>query len=90
MRRALASLFCLAVFLALAAPPALADVDNGEGIYGETNDKVVTYTGFILVAAFALVVATLAFLQGRLERRKAAKKAAAKSRASRAEWGGGW
>ena len=90
MRRALASLLSLAVLLVLMAPPALADVDNGEGLYGETNDKVVTYAGFILVAAFPLLIATLSFLQGRLDRRKAARRAAAKARASRAEWRGGW
>jgi hypothetical protein len=90
MRRILSSLLALLVFAALIAPVALADVDNGEGTYGETDDKVVTYAGFILVAAFPLFVAVMSFVQYRLDTRKEARKAAAKSRASRAEWRGGW
>ena len=42
----------------LAAPIALAadGHDGGEGWYGETNDKVVTNAGFILIAAFPLLI----------------------------------
>jgi hypothetical protein len=90
MRRALACIASATLFLALTAPVALADVDNGEGLYGETDDKVVTYAGFILVAAFPLFIATMSFLQARLDKRKEARKAAAKARATRSEWRGGW
>jgi hypothetical protein len=80
-----------AVQFALLAPAALADrIDGGEGLYGETNDKVVTNTGFILIAAIPLLVATLSLIQWRLEKRKDARKAAEKARAARADLRGGW
>src|SRR5512132_2461868 len=41
MRRAVHTLLLTAFLLALTAPVALAH-DGGEGLYGETNDKVVT------------------------------------------------
>jgi hypothetical protein len=53
MRRALHTLLLTAFLLALTAPVALAH-DGGEGLYGETNDKVVTNAGFIIIAAFPL------------------------------------
>jgi hypothetical protein len=91
MRRFASAVVVHAVTLALVAPPALADrIDGGEGLYGETNDKVVTNTGFILVAAFPLLIATLSLIQWRLEKRKAARKAADKARTARADLRGGW
>ena len=75
--------------LALLAPGALAH-DGGEGLYGVTNDKVVTNAGFILIAFFPLLVFLLSLLQGRLDKRKYERLAAQKARASRAEWRGGW
>ena len=59
--------------LALAAP-ALAK--NGEGLVGETNDKVITFFCLGLVLFFTLVVILGTIIQTRLERRKDAKKAA--------------
>ena len=47
MRALRTSLLTLAL-LALSAPAALAH-DGGEGLWGETNDKVVTNAGFILI-----------------------------------------
>jgi hypothetical protein len=76
------------VLLASAAP-ALADM-SGQGWYGETTDKVVTNFGFILIAFFPLFIFVMSLIQWRLEKRKDARKAAAKSRASAAEWRGGW
>jgi hypothetical protein len=91
MRRLAVATAVFAVNLALLAPPALADkIDGGEGTYGETNDKVVTNAGFILIAAFPLLVALLSLVQWRLEKRKDARKAAAKARAARAGLRGGW
>jgi len=89
MRRLLAALPCAVVTFALLAPAALA-TDGGEGLYGETDDKVVTNAGFILIAFFPLFIAFMSFVQWRLEKRKDARKAAQKSRLSRAEWRGGW
>jgi hypothetical protein len=76
------------VLLASAAP-ALADM-SGQGWYGETTDKVVTNFGFILIAFFPLFIFVMSVIQWRLEKRKDERKAAAKARASAAEWRGGW
>ena len=86
MRIALAT---LTTFL-LTAPVALAQGDGGEGLYGETNDKVVTNVGFILIAAFPLLVFTLSMIQWRLDKRKERRKAAEKARKARADLRGGW
>jgi hypothetical protein len=58
----------LAVSLALAAP-ALAG-KGGEGLYGKTNDKVITNFGFGLMILFTLLVIVLSAIQGLLNRRK--------------------
>ena len=73
-----------AVFV--AAAPVLAH-DNGEGLYGETNDRVITNAGFILIVFFPLFIFFISLLQWRLEKRKDLRKAAAKS-AAKAQ--GGW
>jgi hypothetical protein len=78
-----------AVSFALLAPVALAVEDHGEGLYGETNDKVVTNAGFILIGFFPLLILILSLLQWRLDRRKDLRKAAAKSRVD-VDWHGGW
>jgi preprotein translocase subunit SecG len=43
---------------------------DGVGLYGRTDDKVVTYAAFILIAFFAILVTVLSLLQSRLENRK--------------------
>jgi uncharacterized membrane protein YhaH (DUF805 family) len=75
--------------LLLLAPAALAH-DGGEGLYGQTNDKVVTTAGFILIVAIPVFVFVASMVQGRLEKRKDEHKAAAKARAKSAEWQRGW
>jgi len=89
MRRALHTLLLTALLLALTAPMALAH-DGGEGLYGETNDKVVTNAGFIIIAAFPFIIFVLSMIQWRLDKRKDARKAAAKARKARADVRGGW
>jgi hypothetical protein len=90
MRR-LAGTFVVSLLVALVlAPAALAKVDGGQGLYGEANDKVVTNAGFILIAAIPLFIATMSFIQWRLEKRKEARKAAQKARQMRPDWHGGW
>ena len=71
------------------APAALAH-DGGEGLWGETNDKVITNAGFILIAFFPLFIFAMSMIQWRLEKRKDARKAAAKARMARADVRGGW
>jgi hypothetical protein len=89
VRRLAASLLSYALLLALLAPSALAH-DGGEGLWGETNDKVVTNVGFILIGAFPLLVLFLSLAQNALDKRKKARWAAQKGRARRPEWRGGW
>ena len=59
-----ASLAILAAF----APSALAA--NGVGLWGPTDDKVVTYWGFGCLIFFTVLVTVLSLIQGRLETRK--------------------
>ena len=79
------------LFFAVMAPVALAEGhDGGEGLWGETNDKVVTYAGFILIVGFPLLILILTLIQQRLEKRKDRRLAAAKARTARADERGGW
>jgi hypothetical protein len=59
-----ASLAILAAF----APSALAA--DGVGLWGPTDDKVVTYFGFGCLVFFTVLVTVLSLIQGRLEGRK--------------------
>ena len=94
MSRRLTLVLSLALLALLVLAPAalgLDRVDGGEGTYGETNDKVITNAGFILIAAFPLLCLLLSLLQWRLDRRKAERKRAAKEIAARLGNGrGGW
>jgi preprotein translocase subunit SecG len=99
MRRALPRLIATLVTTGLAllvlAPAAFATalsggIDGGQGTYGEADDKVVTKAGFIVILFFPLLVLALTLLQSRLDKRKDARKAATKQRASSADWHGGW
>lgn len=82
------------VLLLLLAPAALAQSinrhDQGQGWYGETNDKVVTNAGFILIAAFPLIIFLLSLAQWKLDKRKDARKRALKARAASRRWQTGW
>ena len=72
--------------LLVVAAPVLAH-DNGEGWWGETNDRVVTNAGFLLIIFFPLFVFVASLIQWQLEKRKDRRKAEAKRRAQAA---GGW
>jgi preprotein translocase subunit SecG len=77
--------------LALTAPAALAsNHDGGEGLWGETDDKVVTYAGFALIVFFPVLALVLTLIQQRLEKRKDQRLAAARARTARADLRGGW
>jgi hypothetical protein len=88
MRIVRMTLLTLAV-LAATAPAALAH-DGGEGWWGETDDKVITNAGFILIAFFPLFILCASLIQWKLEKRKDARKAAAKARKARVDVRGGW
>jgi hypothetical protein len=92
--RALAALPIKAASLLLAAPVALAAQEpiSGEGSYGAADDRVVTMTGFIVIAFFPLFILTMSLLQWRLEKRKEARKVAAKriDAAAGDSWHAGW
>ena len=71
--RKLAPLFVLAAWL-IPAATAFAG-DNGEGLWGETDDKVITFFSLGVVAFFAVFVTWASWLQSALERRKEQRKA---------------
>ena len=77
------------IVFGLLAPAALAH-DGGEGLYGETDDKVVTMAGFILIAGFPILILIFTLIQQGLDRRKDRRLAAAKARKARADMRGGW
>jgi hypothetical protein len=90
MKRLLTTLPVALAILLVLAPAALAH-DGGEGWWGETDDKVVTNAGFILIVFFPLFVLFASLLQGALDRRKARRKQIQKSLAREQEhWRGGW
>ena len=80
----------LAMVLLLTVVPAALAHDGGEGWWGVTDDKVVTDAGFILIAAFPLLITIISLIQGRLDKRKDARLAAARARRERADQRGGW
>jgi len=89
MRRTAQILLLATALVAVNATAALAH-DGGEGWWGETNDKVITNAGFILIAFFPLFILCMSLLQWKLDKRKDARKKAAKARVARADVRGGW
>ena len=71
MRRV--ALVALPTWLLLAAPAFAGD--NGEGLVGETDDRIITFFCLGLVVAFSVLVTLLTFLQQSLDRRKEERKA---------------
>jgi hypothetical protein len=74
MKRWMVPLLSLLLTLVLAVP-AMAH-DNGEGLVGETNDKMITFFSLGVVCFCTFVVCFGSWVQGRLEKRKEARKAA--------------
>ena len=66
-RAAFALSLALCALLALA-PAALAA--DGVGLWGRTNDRVVTFFSLGVLAFFAILVVVLSLIQHRLETRK--------------------
>ena len=88
-RTVLLTLWVVAASLA-GAPAALATTHGGDGIWGPTSDKTITYTMFIIIGLFPVIIIVFSLIQGWLDHRKHARLDAAKRRASSAEWKGGW
>lgn len=63
-----------AVLSLVLAAPAMAH-DNGEGLVGETDDRIITFFSLGVILFFFAVVCLGSFIQGRLEKRKNARKA---------------
>ena len=72
LRRTATSL-CLAVGALMVLAP-LAIAADGVGIYGRTDDKVVTFFAFGLMGFFLILVIVLSLIQIRLENRKQRRK----------------
>jgi hypothetical protein len=71
-RSGVAKLVAVGIFVlvaVLAAAPAAMAAD-GVGLYGRTDDKVVTFFAFAVIAFFAILVIVLSAVQIRLENRK--------------------
>jgi hypothetical protein len=71
--RRIVAILALALSAALVLAPAAVAAD-GVGIYGRTDDKVVTYFAFGLMAFFTILVIGLSLIQIRLENRKERRK----------------
>jgi hypothetical protein len=54
---------------------ALFASDNGEGLVGETDDRIITFFSLGVVVFFVVVVIVMSALQGFLEKRKEQRKA---------------
>lgn len=76
MRIRLAAALATVLSLVVAAPAMAADNDNGEGLLGELNDRIITFFSLGVVVFFVIVVCLGSYIQARLERRKDARKAA--------------
>jgi uncharacterized membrane protein len=73
MRFVRLSRWLLAALVAVIGPLVLAPAAmaaDGVGIYGRTDDKVITFFCFGVIAFFAILVTVLSLIQIRLENRK--------------------
>jgi lysylphosphatidylglycerol synthetase-like protein (DUF2156 family) len=68
VRTAVVSVAAALLALLALAPAALAA--DGVGLYGRTDDKVVTLFAFALMAFFTIIVIVFSVIQGRLDSRK--------------------
>jgi hypothetical protein len=67
------ALLVIPTWLLLAAPAFAGD--NGEGLVGETDDRIITFFCLGLIVAITLLVTLLTLLQNALEKRKEERKA---------------
>jgi hypothetical protein len=71
-RRLLAGFAAAGLALLALAPAAMAA--DGVGLYGRTDDKVITFAAFGIMAFFAILVIGLSLIQIRLDDRKERRK----------------
>lgn len=76
--------------LAVTAASASATLDGAQGTLGENNDLQVTLFGFAVLVAIPAFVGIMTLLQWRLDKRKYARLAAAKSRDASRDKRLGW
>jgi hypothetical protein len=67
--RIILSLLASVALSLLLAAPAMAE-KGGEGLYGRTDDKVITNFGFGLMIFFVVLVVGLSIAQALLDKRK--------------------
>jgi uncharacterized membrane protein YphA (DoxX/SURF4 family) len=75
IRAAAAYLAAFCLFFAIAAASAFAQTD-GEGLLGETDDKMVTFLSLGVLLFFVFVITIGTIIQSALDRRKDEKNAA--------------
>ena len=68
LTRLIVALSLLACSLLVAAPGAFAA--DGVGLWGRTDDKVITFFSFAVMAFFVVLIIVLTLIQQRLENRK--------------------
>jgi hypothetical protein len=90
VRRLAARAAALAVLVALLLPSGAFAMNDGRGSYGATDDKVVTWAGFIVIGFFPVLVFLLSRLQGHLDKRKEARRKAEKAALTSSYLRGGW
>ncbi len=88
--RIITALTAFTVTFLTFAPAAFAAYDDGQGWYGETNDKVITNAMFLTIIFFPVLILVFNLILWRLDKRKHSKMDAAKRRAANVDWRGGW
>ena len=88
--RVLSVLVTVLVTSLIVAPSAFARAYGGEGFYGETTDKTITYAMYLVIIFFPTIIVIFSLIQWRLDRRKHARLISARRRAASADWRGGW
>jgi uncharacterized membrane protein len=88
--RIVTALLTFGITLLAVAPDAVARAYAGEGWYGETSDKTITYAMYLVIIFFPTIIVLFSLIQWRLDRRKHARLSAARRRAASADWRGGW